>query len=344
MPKEGYESVTISNELDKRISDYVKVSEGVNSKAQALSQAWQMYENNSLEHKKPKAVKIGNTLIGHDQPVFVIGEIGINHNGDIKICKKLIDMAVGTGCDAVKFQKRTPDLCVPEKQKGVMRETPWGTMTYLDYKKKIELGEKEYKEIDRYCKEKGIIWFASAWDIPSVNFLEKLDTLCYKIPSACLTDKKLLQKIKETGKPILLSTGMSTMDQVDAAVDFCGEANLVLFHCTSTYPTPENEHDLNVITYFRKHFNCPIGYSGHETGVHPTIMAAALGACVIERHITLDRAMYGTDQAASLEKRGLEIICKVVKKAPTYLGEHTKRVHDSEKPIRDKLRKVDDLK
>ncbi len=342
MPKEGYESITIPNELDKRISDFVKNSGGVNSKAQALSQAWQMYENNSLENKKPKPVKIGNKLIGHDQPVFVIAEVGINHNGDLETCKKLIDVAVDAGCDTVKFQKRTIDVVYSKEALAKERESPFGTKNG-DLKRGLEFGLDEYKEIDRYCKEKGIIWFASPWDVQSVDFLEKLDVPCYKIASACLTDKKMLQKIKEIGKPVILSTGMSSMEQINAAVDFLGEENLVILHCTSTYPTAEDEHDLNVITSFRKHFNCPIGYSGHEPGVHPTIMAAALGACVLERHITLDRAMYGSDQAASLEKRGLEIICKVVKKAPMYLGGYTKKVFDSEKPIIEKLRRVDDL-
>jgi N-acetylneuraminate synthase len=225
-----------------------------------------------------------------------------------------------------------------------MRETPWGTMTYLEYKKKIEFGEKEFKEIDDYCKRKGIIWFASVWDVPSIKFLKKFGVPCYKIPSAALTDKKILEAVRKTGKPIIVSTGMSTMEQVNAAVDFLGEKNLVIMHCTSTYPAPENEHDLNVIKTLRRTFDCPIGYSGHEPGVYPTLIAAAVGACALERHITLDRAMYGTDQAASLEKRGLEIICNISRKIPIYLGSFEKRVHDSEKPIMEKLRKVDDFK
>lgn len=285
-------------------------------------------------------VKIGNEIIGHGLPTFIIAEIGINHNGSMDICKKLIDMAVSTGCDAVKFQKRNPDICVPDDQKNIIRETPWGKITYLEYKKKIEFGKEEYIEIDRYCKEKGIIWFASPWDVSSVDFLEQFDVPCYKIASACLTDEELLKRVKATKKPVILSTGMSTMQQINDAIVLLGDENLILLHCNSTYPAATNELNLNVINTFRELFKCPIGYSGHESITYPSVIAAVLGACVIERHITLDRAMYGTDQAASLELRGLQIMCSEIRNIPIYLGTGNKTVYDSEQPLIQKLRLV----
>ncbi len=344
MPKEGYESITIPEELSHKIEDFVENSQGlVQNKTKAIALAWQIYEKIYLEEKNPKPVRIGDKLVGHDQPIYVVAEIGINHNGSLETCKKMIDMAVEAGCDAVKFQKRTPEICVPENHKNALRDTPWGTMTYLEYRKRMEFGKEEFKEIDEYCKNKGIMWYASAWDIPSIDFLEQFDMPCYKIPSACLTDKKLLLKFKSAGKPLVLSTGMSTMEQIKKAVKILGEDNLIILHCTSTYPTPETEHNLNVIKTFRKYFNCPIGYSGHEPGVWPSIIAATIGACMLERHITLDRTMYGTDQAASLEKKGISIICEVSKAIPTYLGDGNKKVYDSEKPIVDRLRRIDSL-
>jgi N-acetylneuraminate synthase len=340
MPKKGYDSVTIPAALNKRIETFMQATEGVlNNKSQAVMQAWQLYENLMLKEKNPAPVKIGNRLVGHDQPVFIVAEIGINHNGDMEICKKLIDTAISVGCDAVKFQKRTPELCVPEAQKSVPRETPWGIMTYLEYKKKMEFGKKEYEEIDEYCKKKGIMWYASAWDTKSVDFLEHFDMPCYKVPSACLTDKELLLKMKATKKPIILSTGMSTMEQIKEAVDLLGEENLILMHCNSSYPAADEELNLNVIKTFRKQFNCPIGYSGHESSVYPSVASAVLGACTIERHITLDRAMYGTDQAASLEPRGMSIIVNEIKVLSKVLGDGQKKVYESEKPIMKKLRK-----
>ncbi len=343
MPKKGYESITIPNELNKRISSFVDESIGiVPNKTQAITQAWQMYEKIFLEQKNPKPVKIGDKLVGHEHPIFVTAEIGINHNGDMDICKKMIDMAVENGCDAVKFQKRTVSKVYSKEELAKPRESPFGN-TNGDLKRGLEFGEKEYKEIDKYCKEKGIMWFASAWDVDSVDFLEKFDMPCHKIASAMLTHKKLLMKLKATGKPIILSTGMSTLEQVKKAVNILGEENLIIMHCTSTYPTAEHEHDLNVIKEFRKHFNCLIGYSGHEPGVWPTILSATLGACILERHITLDRAMYGSDQAASLEKKGIAIICEIAKLTPKYLGDNKKKVYESEKPIIKKLRKVDDI-
>ncbi len=295
--------------------------------------------SNGVEQKSKKIVKIGNKLIGDEQPTFITAEIGINHNGDIDIAKKLIDMAVFAGCDAVKFQKRTIELVYTPEELARPRENPFGP-TNGDLKKGLEFGEKEYQEIDRYCKEKGIIWFASPWDMKSVDFLEKFDVPCYKIASACLTDDELVKQIKSKGKPIILSTGMSTIEQIKHVVNVLGEENLILLHCTSTYPSKLEELNLNVVPWLRKTFNYPIGYSGHGIGVVGSVIAVTLGACVVERHITLDRAMWGSDQAASLEPNGLNRAVRDIRNLPKCLGDGQKRVYESEKPILEKLRKV----
>jgi len=286
-----------------------------------------------------KKVKIGDKIIGEGEPVFITAEIGINHNGDINIAKKLIDVAVAAGCDAVKFQKRTIELVYTPEELARPRENPFGP-TNGDLKRGLEFGEKEYKEIDRYCKEKGIIWFASLWDIKSVDFLEKFNVPCYKIASACLTDDKLLKYIKSKGKPIILSTGMSTIKQIKHAVEVLGEDNLVLLHCTATYPSADNELNLKVIPWLKENFSCPIGYSGHEVGVYSSIVAAVLGVSMVERHITLDRAMWGSDQAASLEPPGLNRLVRDIRLLPVWLGDGQKRVFESEIPILQKLRRV----
>lgn len=286
-----------------------------------------------------KKVKIGRFNVGDGEPIFVVAEIGINANGDIEIAKKLIDMAVKTGCDAVKFQKRTPDICVPDSQKNRMRETPWGYITYLEYKKKIEFGEKEYQEIDEYCRKSDIMWFASPWDIPSIDFLEKFDIPCYKIASACISDMAILNNVKSLKKPIILSTGMSTMDQIRKAVDFLGRDNLILTHCNSSYPSPDDELNLRVIYTLKNEFDCPVGYSGHETGMVPTIIAMGMGAVMVERHITLDRGMWGTDQAASLSSVGLGYVCDAAKNINKYMGDGIKKIFPSEIKIMEKLRK-----
>lgn len=343
MPKEGYESITIPEYLGEKISKFVTESQGlVANKTQAFYQAWQIYETIYLEKKNLKPVRIGSRLVGHNQPTFIVAEIGINHNGDIELCKKLIDMAVENGCDAVKFQKRTIEKVYSKEDLDKPRESPWGT-TNREQKMGLEFGEAEFKEIDRYCKQKNIIWFASAWDLDSVDFLEKFNIPCHKVASAMLTDKKFLLKLKSTGKPIILSTGMSTMNQIKKAMQLLGEENIILLHCTSTYPTDWSELNLNMIKTLRKYFNCPIGYSGHESIVYPSVLAVSLGACVIERHITLDRTMYGSDQAASLEKKGLELMCKEIRSVPKFLGDGVKKVYASEVPIIKKLRAVDTL-
>lgn len=288
-----------------------------------------------------REVKIGDRLVGDGHPVFIVAELGINHNGSLEIAKRMIDAAVRAGVDAVKFQKRTPEICTPPEQQKQMRETPWGLITYLEYRHKVEFWEEEYREIDRYCKEKGIMWFVSVWDEPSVDFMEQFDTPVYKIPSAALTDHNLLRYVRKTGKPVILSTGMSTMEQIRAAVDVLGTKDLILTHSTSSYPCEPHELNLRVIQTLRNEFpECPIGYSGHEVGLVPPQVAVALGACLIERHLTLDRAMWGSDQAASVEPAGFERLVRYIRTAEASLGDGIKRVYESELPSLYKLRRV----
>lgn len=286
-------------------------------------------------------VKIKNNWVGDGESVFVIAEIGINHNGSIEITKKLIDEAVRCGCNAVKFQKRTPELCVPEEQKYMLRETPWGTMTYIDYKKKIEFEEEEFKIINEYCEEKGIVWFASCWDEPSVDFIETFNPPAYKAASAALTDLELLKKMKSTGKPLMISTGMSTLEEIKAAVEFLGADNLLIAHSTSAYPCPVDELNLNMIKTLKNMYpDIPIGYSGHETGLTTTVIAVALGATFVERHFTLDRAMWGTDHPASMEPVGMQRLVRDIRDTEVALGDGVKKVYDSEKGALKKLRRI----
>jgi N-acetylneuraminate synthase len=283
---------------------------------------------------------IGKTVVGTGQPTYVVAEIGINHNGDLEIVKKLIDAAHRAGIDAVKFQKRTPELCVPPDQQKRKRETPWGYITYLEYRHKVEFEAAEYQEIDEYCRKKGIAWFASAWDEPSVDFLEAFDPVVYKIPSASLTDHDLQRHIRKTGRPVILSTGMSTKDEIQAAVDVLGTEDLLITHATSTYPCEPEELNLKMIQTLKETYPCPIGYSGHEVGLIPTVVAVSLGACLVERHITLDRAMWGSDQAASVEPGGFRRLVKYIRVTEASLGDGVKRVYDSEMSSLQKLRRV----
>jgi N-acetylneuraminate synthase len=289
-----------------------------------------------------REISIGNQKIGDGYPIFIVAEIGINHNGSLEIAKSLIDAAVRAGVDAVKLQKRTPELCVPPDQQKHMRETPWGYITYLEYRHKVEFGINEYREIDRYCKLKNISWFASVWDEPSVDFLQQFDPICYKIPSASLTDKQLLLHARETGKPVILSTGMSTLNQIQTAVKTLGEQNLLITHATSTYPCDPAELNLKMIRTLSDTFSCPIGYSGHEVGLIPSVVAVSMGACLVERHITLDRAMWGSDQAASVEPGGMERLVKYIRVTEQSLGDGVKKVYDSEVPSLQKLRRFND--
>ena len=284
---------------------------------------------------------IGNREVGDDAPAYVIGEIGINHNGDLELAKQLIDIAADAGCDAVKFQKRTPEICVPDDQKLVERETPWGRMTYLDYRYKVEFERDEYDQIEAHCNERGIHWFASPWDEPSIDFLEQYEPVCYKVASASLTDDGLLAKLASTGRPLIVSTGMSTMEQIQHAVEVVGEENLLMAHATSAYPCRSEELNLRMIRTLQARYpDVPIGYSGHETGLQTTLAAVSLGACFIERHITVDRSMWGSDQSASLEPGGLERLIRDIRVIESALGDGVKKVYDSELPIREKLRRV----
>ncbi len=284
---------------------------------------------------------IGNRAVGDGDPVFVIAEIGINHNGDVGIAKKLVDGAALSGCDAVKFQKRTPELCVPRDQWNIERDTPWGRMTYIDYRHRVEFGEKEYAEIDRHCRAQGILWFASCWDEEAVAFMERFDPPCYKAASASLTDTPLLLAKRRTGKPVIISTGMSTADEIDTAVQALGRENLLIAHSTSTYPCPPHELNLRMIETLRRLYpECPIGYSGHEVGLAPTWAAVTLGATFVERHITLDRSMWGSDQAASVEVGGFMRLVSNIRDIEKALGDGVKRVYNGELGQRKKLRRV----
>src|SRR5215510_3957194 len=289
----------------------------------------------------PREIKIGNRMVGDGHRVYIIAEIGINHNGDLGIAKKMIDAAVHAGADAVKFQKRTPDVATPPEQKSQMRETPWGYISYLEYRHKVEFNEEQYREIDRYCREKNINWMVSVWDESSVDFIEKFDTPVYKFPSASLTDFNLIRAAHATGKPLILSSGMSTMEQIHKGIDIAGAENLVMMHCTSTYPCEPEELNLRMVETLRKEFpNNPIGYSGHEVGLVPSAVAIALGASSIERHITLDRAMWGSDHAASVEPGGFERLVKYIRVTEASLGDGVKKVYESEKGSLKKLRRV----
>lgn len=278
--------------------------------------------------------------MGTYKPPFVIAEIGINHIGDIEIAKQLIDMAKNAGCDAVKFQKRNPDICVPENQKKRILETPWGTMTYLEYKYKIEFGKSEYDIIDDYCRQKGIEWFASAWDTESQEFLRQYNLRHNKVASPMLTNIPLLKMIAEEQKYTYIATGMSTYDDIDKAVEIFRKRDcpFALMHCVSKYPILDSECNLLMINKLRERYNCPVGYSGHEVSVLPSVVAAVLGAVAIERHITLDRAMWGSDQSASLEKRGLELVTRDAKHVANILGDGVKRISSEERTAAEKLR------
>jgi N-acetylneuraminate synthase len=285
-----------------------------------------------------ETVRIGNSVIGYKNPCYIIAEIGINHNGDIDVAKRLIDLAKLSGCNAVKFQKRTIDVVYKPEELAAPRESPFGN-TNGDLKYGLEFELEEYQEIDRYCKEKNIPWFASCWDEGSVDFIGQFDVPCYKIASASLTDDNLLLHIKSKGKPIILSTGMSTLEQIDHAVEILGKNDLVILHATSTYPAEYVELNLSVIPALKQRYGVPIGYSGHETGIPSSIAVVALGACMVERHITLDRAMWGSDQAASLGPGGIIKMVSGIRLMEMAMGDGVKRVIEREKPIIKKLRR-----
>jgi N-acetylneuraminate synthase len=286
----------------------------------------------------PHTVQIGGRYIGAGHPTYVIAEAGINHNGDLETALRLVDAAVLAGCDAIKFQKRTPELCVPLEQRDLLRDTPWGVMTYMQYRERVEFGEGEYRAIDAYCRGRSIAWFVSPWDVKSVDFMEGFSPVCYKVASATITDVPLLRRIRATGRPVILSTGMSTMEQILVAVSELDRDQLILTHATSTYPCKAEELNLNVIGTLKAEFDVPVGYSGHEVGLQTTCAAVVLGACLVERHITLDRAMWGSDQAASVEPGGFSRLVRDIRTIEKALGDGKKRVFDSEIPVMKKLR------
>lgn len=282
--------------------------------------------------------EIAGRPIGEAFPTYVIAEIGINHNGSLETAKRMIAVAKALGCDAVKFQKRNPEKCVPADQRERMRETPWGYITYMEYRYRVELGEDDFRQIDQYCRDHGITWFVSCWDTDSVDFIRTFHTPCIKIPSACLTDRELLEHCRGTGVPLILSTGMSTLDQIDEALSVLGTDRLLLAHCTSTYPCLNEEINLRMIPKLRERYPCPIGYSGHEVGLATSVAAVALGASFVERHITLDRAMWGSDQSASVEPIGLGRLIKDIRTIETALGDGIKKVYESELKAASRLR------
>jgi N-acetylneuraminate synthase len=285
-------------------------------------------------------IKIGTRLVGDGHPCYVIAEIGINHNGDIETARKLIDVAAASGCDAVKFQKRTIEVVYSAEELERPRESPFGT-TNSNLKYGLEFGQEEYQEIDRYCRDRKITWFASCWDEASVDFIAPFNVPCFKIASASLTDDNLLRHTRAKGRPILLSTGMSSLEQVDHAVDLLGKKDLIVLHTTSTYPAFYEELNLRVIPALKQRYGVPVGYSGHETGLSTTIASVALGACVVERHVTLDRSMWGSDQAASVESQGFMRLVRDIRLVETAMGDGIKRVIEREVPIMKKLRRVD---
>lgn len=287
-----------------------------------------------------KPVSIGDRLVGPGQPTYLAAEIGINHNGSLEIARRLIDAAVGVGCDAVKFQKRTPELSVPRDQWDRPRDTPWGYIPYIEYRRKVELGREDFAEIAQYCSDRNIHWFASSWDEQALRFMEEFDPVCHKIASASLTDTELLLRHRETGRALVLSTGMSTMEEIRTAVDVLGPDNLILCHSTSAYPCPPEELNLRMVETLANEYDLPIGYSGHEVGLQTTYAAVVLGAVYVERHITLDRAMWGTDQAASVEPHGFARMVRDIRVIEHAMGTGVKEVYPSELPSREKLRRV----
>jgi len=288
-----------------------------------------------------RKIRVGERFIGDGEPAFIIAELGVNHNGSVEIAKKMIDGAVFSGCSAVKFQKRTPEICVPKDQWDIQRDTPWGRMSYIDYRRKVEFNKEKFTELVAYCKQKNITWFASCWDENAFEFIRQYNPPVYKIASPCLTDHELLEMHRELNKPVILSTGMSTMKEITDAVNILDLKKLLIAHSTSSYPCKNEELNLNMIkTLKEKYPFTPIGYSGHETGLAPTWAAVALGASFVERHITLDRAMWGTDQAASVEILGMMRLVSNIRDIEASLGDGIKKVYESELSARKKLRRI----
>ena len=286
-----------------------------------------------------RTVKIGNRLVGSGQSCFIVAEIGINHNGDVDLARRLISVAVAAGCDAVKFQKRTIDVVYTAKELATPRDNPFGP-TNGDLKYGLEFEAEEYAEIADFCKSVKMTWFVSPWDEGAVDFMEKFDTPVYKVASASLTDDNLLRHIRKTGKPVIASTGMSTYEEIDHAVDVLGKEDLILMHATSTYPSKYEHLNLSAIPTMAERYGVPVGYSGHETGIPTSVAASVLGACTVERHITMDRAMWGSDQAASLEPNGISRLVRDIRLCAQSMGDGVKRVYEEEVPVMKKLRRV----
>jgi len=286
-----------------------------------------------------KTINIGARAVGEGEPCFVVAEIGINHNGDLDTARKLVSAAMLAGCDAVKFQKRTVNVVYTPEELAQPRPNPFGS-TNGDLKRGLEFGLEQYRAIDEYCKLHNILWFASCWDEASVDFIEQFDPPCYKIASASLTDDNLLRHHRRYARPIVVSTGMSTIEQIDHAVEVLGTDDLILMHATSTYPSQLEELNLKAIPTMRERYGVPIGYSGHEVGLSTSVAAAVMGACMIERHITLDRSMWGSDQAASVEPQGFNKLTRDIRAIEKAMGDGAKRLYDSEVPVMNKLRRV----
>ncbi len=298
-----------------------------------------MPQENNNHSSELQEIRLGSKVVGAGRPCYVVAEIGINHNGDIDLAKKLINVALGADCDAVKFQKRTIDVVYSPEELAKPRESPFGT-TNGDLKRGLEFEQEEYEEIDRYCREVKIDWFASCWDEASVDFIAQFKVPCFKVASASLTDDNLLRHTRAVGKPIILSTGMSTIKEIDHAVEVLGKQDLAILHACSTYPAYYEELNLRVIDVLRDRYGVPVGYSGHETGLPSSVAAAVLGACMIERHITLDRSMWGSDHAASLEPNGITRLVRDIRLIEKSMGDGVKRVLEREQPIIKKLRRV----
>lgn len=298
-----------------------------------------MFQRNNNNNPHASAVRIGSKSVGDGHPCYVVAEIGINHNGDIDLAKRLISVAVGAGCDAIKFQKRTVDVVYTAEELAKPRESPFGA-TNGDLKRGLEFDFEEYQEIDRYCREVKMPWFASCWDEASVDVIARFDVPCFKIASASLTDDNLLRHTRATGKPIVLSTGMSTVEEIDRAVKILGNKDLVILHACSTYPAYYEELNLNAIQTLRDRYQVPVGYSGHETGIPSSVAATVMGACMLERHITMDRSMWGSDHAASLEPNGITRLIRDIRLIEKSMGDGVKRVLEREQPIIHKLRRV----
>jgi N-acetylneuraminate synthase len=290
------------------------------------------------------AVKIGNKVVSNDSPTYMIAEIGINHNGDLETAKKLIQESKNAGFDAVKFQKRTIEIVYSPEELAKPRPNFYGE-TNGDLKRGLEFDESDYTEISRFCRELDIHWFASPWDLPSIDFLEKFDVVAHKVASACMTDRSLLKSLNASGKPVFMSTGMSSLEQVDSAVKEIDNSRLILMHTVSVYPAKPDQLNLSWIDTLKKRYpHLPVGYSGHEVGVSPSVIAVAkYGATCVERHVTLDRSMWGSDQSASLEPDGMKRVVGYIRTIPVVSGSGEKHILDEEVPIAAKLRRITDF-